>query len=206
MTIFQSSCTYLHFYQKITWLHTRVYMASLKCNYSYSDYRVCCGIPAGISQIINEAEQCFMDTEQSDRNFYEVPGSCPFLKLGYLSFWFGVLYTSSGSDGKESACNAGDLGLIPGLGRSPGGGHGNPLQYSCLENPHGQKGLMGCSPWGCRELDTTEQLSTRARTHTPPSKYKPFTWIFHFEHAFTLLMIYFGEWKFLILMWYYQYF
>ena len=39
-----------------------------------------------------------------------------------------------GSDGKESACNSGDLGLIPGLGRSPGGGHGNPLQYSCLEN------------------------------------------------------------------------
>ena len=37
--------------------------------------------------------------------------------------------------GKESACNAGDLGLIPGLGRSRGGGHGNPLQYSCLENP-----------------------------------------------------------------------
>ena len=39
-----------------------------------------------------------------------------------------------GSHGKESACNAGDLGLIPGSGRSPGGGHGNPLQYSCLEN------------------------------------------------------------------------
>ena len=39
------------------------------------------------------------------------------------------------SVGKESACNAGDLGLIPGSGRSPGGGHGNPLQYSCLENP-----------------------------------------------------------------------
>ena len=38
-----------------------------------------------------------------------------------------------GSDGKESACNSGDLGSIPGLGRSPGGGHGNPLQYSCLE-------------------------------------------------------------------------
>ena len=37
--------------------------------------------------------------------------------------------------GKESACNAGDLGLIPELGRSPGGGNGNPLQYSCLENP-----------------------------------------------------------------------
>ena len=39
------------------------------------------------------------------------------------------------SVGKESACNARDLGLIPGSGRSPGGGHGNPLQYSCLENP-----------------------------------------------------------------------
>ena len=42
-----------------------------------------------------------------------------------------------GSAGKESACNAGDLSSIPGLGRSPGGGHGNLLQYSCLENPHG---------------------------------------------------------------------
>ena len=40
-----------------------------------------------------------------------------------------------GSEGKESACNAGDLGSIPGLGRSPREGHGNPLQYSCLENP-----------------------------------------------------------------------
>ena len=40
-----------------------------------------------------------------------------------------------GSNGKESACNAGDPGLIPGLGRSPGEGSGNPLQYCCLENP-----------------------------------------------------------------------
>ena len=40
-----------------------------------------------------------------------------------------------GSDGKESACNAGDLGSIPGSGRSPGEGNGNPLHYSCLENP-----------------------------------------------------------------------
>ena len=47
------------------------------------------------------------------------------------------------SDGKESACNPEDLGWIPGLGRSPGGGHGNPLQYSCLENPHGQRSLAG---------------------------------------------------------------
>ena len=41
----------------------------------------------------------------------------------------------SGSDSKKSACNAGDLGLIPGSGRSPGEGNGNPLQYSCLRNP-----------------------------------------------------------------------
>ena len=47
------------------------------------------------------------------------------------------------TDDKESACNAGDLGSIPGLGRSPGGGHGNPLQYSCLENPHEWKSLAG---------------------------------------------------------------
>ena len=43
-----------------------------------------------------------------------------------------------------------------GLGRSPGGGHGNPLQYSCLENPHGQKSLVGYSPWDHKELDTSE--------------------------------------------------
>ena len=61
-----------------------------------------------------------------------------------------------GSDGKESACSAGILGSIPGLGRSPGGGHGNPLQYSCLENPCGQRSLEGCSPWGHKESDTTE--------------------------------------------------
>ena len=42
---------------------------------------------------------------------------------------------SCGSAGKESTCNVGDLGLIPGLGRSPGEGNGNPLQYSCLESP-----------------------------------------------------------------------
>ena len=53
-----------------------------------------------------------------------------------------------GSDGKESVCNVGDLGSIPGLGRSPGGGHGNPLQYSCPVNPHRQKSLAGYSPCG----------------------------------------------------------
>ena len=55
-----------------------------------------------------------------------------------------------GSEGKEPACNAGDLGSIPGLGRSPGGGYGNPLQYSCLENPQGERYLAGYSLWGCK--------------------------------------------------------
>ena len=45
-----------------------------------------------------------------------------------------MAYLWGSSDGKEAACNAGNLGLIPGLGRSPGEGNGNPLQYSCLEN------------------------------------------------------------------------
>ena len=65
------------------------------------------------------------------------------------------------SEGKESACNAGDLGSIPGLGRSPGEGNGNQFcQYSFLENPHGQRSLAGYSPWGHKESDTTEWLST----------------------------------------------
>ena len=69
-----------------------------------------------------------------------------YIKLGF----------PGGSDGKESACNAADLGLIPGLGRSPRGGHDNPPQYSCLENPHGQKNLMDYSPWNCKESDMTQ--------------------------------------------------
>ena len=53
----------------------------------------------------------------------------------------------------------GDLASILELGRSPGGGHGSPFQYSCLENPHGQRSLAGYSPWGHKELDMTEWLS-----------------------------------------------
>ena len=59
---------------------------------------------------------------------------------------------------KKPPANAGNIrnvGLIPGSARSPGGGHGNPLQYSCLENPRTED-LVGCSPQGCREPDMTE--------------------------------------------------
>ena len=61
--------------------------------------------------------------------------------------------------GEEPTCNAGDTGgtgLIPWLGRSLGEGHGNLLQYSCLENSHGQRSLAGYSPWGHKESDGTE--------------------------------------------------
>ena len=70
-----------------------------------------------------------------------------------------------GSDGKESTCIEGNLGSIPGLERSPRGGHGNPLQYSCLENPHGQSSLAGYSPWSCKVSDMIEQLSTALYNH-----------------------------------------
>ena len=62
-----------------------------------------------------------------------------------------------GSDSKASAYNTGDPGSIPGLGRSPGEGNGNPLQYSCLENLT-DGAVVGCSPWGHKELDTPERL------------------------------------------------
>ena len=67
---------------------------------------------------------------------------------------------TGGSDGKESACNARNPGLMPGLGRSPGEGNGNPLQYPCLENP-----MDGGAWWAtvhgvAKELNTTLQLNT----------------------------------------------
>ena len=65
-----------------------------------------------------------------------------------------------GSDSTEPACSARDLSSIPGLERSPGEGYGNPFQCSCLENPHGQRRLVGHSPWGSQESDMTEQIST----------------------------------------------
>ena len=66
----------------------------------------------------------------------------------------------SGSVGKESAYNVGDLGLIPGLGRSPGGRNGNPLQYFCLENLMDTGAWMATVHGGHKESDMTEQLST----------------------------------------------
>ena len=70
-----------------------------------------------------------------------------------------------GSVGKESACNVGDLGSILGLETSPGGGHGNPLQYSCLENPWTEEpgGLQSMGSHRVRHVGATEHAA-----HTRP--------------------------------------
>ena len=72
--------------------------------------------------------------------------------------------------------DAGEEGLTHGLGRSPGVGYGNSLQYSCLKKSHGQRNLMGCSLWGCIELHMTEHACTHSAepkiyiTHSPNSQ------------------------------------
>ena len=86
--------------------------------------------------------------------------------LSHLHIWG----FTGGSDGqkkkKKSTCNAGNPGEIPGLGRSLGGGHATHSQYSCLENPHGQRSLGGYSPWGRKDLGMTEWLSTAQHCST----------------------------------------
>ena len=79
-------------------------------------------------------------------------------QLGTTVFTAGLVGFPGGSDCKESACKAGDRGSIPGLGRSPGEGNGNPLQYSCLENPM-DSGAWRLQSMGSQELDMTEQLT-----------------------------------------------
>ena len=69
-----------------------------------------------------------------------------------------------GSVVKNLPANSGDMGLIPGLGRSPGEENGNPIQYSCLGNPI-KRSLVGYSPWGCKELDTTVHIEVSSILH-----------------------------------------
>ena len=69
------------------------------------------------------------------------------------------------SAGKESTCNAGNLDSIPGLGRSAGGGHSNPFQYSCLENPHEQKSLVGYGSPGLVDWVTKHNTAAYINIH-----------------------------------------
>ena len=81
------------------------------------------------------------------------------LSVPHSAFAAGLGVRLGGSDGKEFTCQCKRYKrhcLIPGSGRYLGGGHGNALQYSCLENPHGQRSLVGYSPWDRRESDTME--------------------------------------------------
>ena len=88
-------------------------------------------------------------------NFWKSESNKLYFLLIDLYYWAlkSILDFPGGSDGKASVYNVGDLGSIPGLGRSPGEGKGYPLQYSDLEN------CMHYSPWGHKESDTTERLS-----------------------------------------------
>ena len=87
---------------------------------------------------------------------------CEVVFLGSLFYFIGLyVYPYAfpgGSDSKESVCNVGDLGSVPGLGRSPGEGHANQLQYSCLQNSMG-KGAWWAPVHGIAESNTTEQLT-----------------------------------------------
>ena len=80
------------------------------------------------------------------------------------------MHFPGGSDGKESTCNAGDAGLIPGLGGSPGEENGHPLQYSCLENPHGWRSFVGYSLQDHKESDMIEQLLEASVRHSARGK------------------------------------
>ena len=106
-----------------------------------------------IMKLLNFAELFILKMILCYTNFTSKKNRC-LQYLHEIPRWF---------NSKESTCNAGDnvgnTGLIPGSGRSPGGGRGNPLQYSCLENPHGQRSLVGYSPRGLKESDMTERLS-----------------------------------------------
>ena len=94
-------------------------------------------------------------------------GSSPGEGIGYLlqHSWASLVTQMVGIH-----LQCGRPGFSPWLRRSPGGGHGNPLKYSCLVNPHGQRSLAGYSPCGHRESDTTKQLSTAHSKRTSTIK------------------------------------
>ena len=95
-----------------------------------------------------------------NQKVFQTPDLLPAEKISIIPIF--VFGQSGGSDGKESACIAGDASLIPGLGRSPGEGNGNPFQYSCLENP------MDREAWGLKSMGSQKvglDGATNTREH-----------------------------------------
>ena len=94
--------------------------------------------------------------------YSKTEGPLPLLMQSFLG-WNGILYFNPGH---LHTVDPGDEGSIPGSGRSPGGGNGNPLQYSCLENAMDRGAWQATVHGVAKELDTTEQLSTHTCLHT----------------------------------------
>ena len=126
-------------------------VSPIHITYSLTFWHHCCqsDLFENISFYLQDKMQGLYDLAIAFRDRFIFHGSFPTLSSksskdknqSNSSSW--LLGFPGGSDGKESACNVGDQGAIPGLERPPGGGHGNPLQYSCLENTHGQRSLAG---------------------------------------------------------------
>ena len=102
---------------------------------------------------------CFLWKSPSLKPFSLYPSQKAAGTLVHLSSALGRRGFPGGSGSKESACNAGDLGSVPGLGRSPGEGNGNPPQYSCLKNSMDRGAWQATVQWGYTELDMTKQHS-----------------------------------------------
>ena len=94
------------------------------------------------------------------------PTAAPGRKQSWM--WMSLLRAPLVKNPPANAGNRRDLALIPGSGRPPRGGNGNSFQYSFLENHHGQRSLVGCSPWGHTESDRTELLSMGTHAHIIP--------------------------------------
>ena len=119
--------------------------------------------PRVLNIILLPTLRCMLNTSLNELRF---PNS-----LCYLLYYYGQRGFLGGSEIKASAYNAGDLGLIPGSGRFPGEGNGNPLQYSCLENPMDGEAwwtiVHGVAKSQTRLRDFTTSQMVRGRMQTP---------------------------------------
>ena len=117
------------------------------------------GIKDSMHMNLGELQELVMDREAWRAAIHGAAKS-----QAWLSDWTELIVFMKGFPGssacKESACSVENPGSIPGLERSSRRGYGNPLQYSYLENPQGQKSLVDYSPWVHKESDMTERLST----------------------------------------------